>query len=241
MPSYTVSFLQRFWEGVLDIVYPPFCLICGTPNQEYLCTECTERIIFIEYPFCRRCGGPRVRPAAAYCECTDREYWFEQARSVGVYEGVLRDAIHALKYDLRKVMADPLARLMIRAFPNLYAGLQPDLVIPIPIHSTRLLERGFNQSSELGKRLAQELRIPFNDKLLVKHTNTPDQIGLPEQQRALNVRGAFAVTRTKDVLGNKILLVDDVFTTGATANEAARTLRQAGASSVYIYTVARSI
>ncbi len=234
-------FFEQFWEGLLDIVYPPFCLVCGKPGDQYLCTECANRIEIIEYPYCSRCGIPRTDSQGSHCECSGRNYHFVQARCVGIYDGVLRDAIHAFKYDLQTAMTEPLAQLMVREFPRLYPGLKPDLVVPVPIHRDRFLERGFNQSGELALRIAAALRFPFDERLMKKEKKTLDQVGLPESQRSLNLQGAFVVTHTRDVWGKKVLLIDDVFTTGATANEVAKALRWAGAASVYVYALARSV
>jgi len=234
-------FISDFCTGVLDLVYPPHCLVCKEPGNVYLCKACLEQVPLIEPPYCRICGTSCGPDEYTCADCRDREYEFECARCAGVYDGVLRQAIHALKYDFHLVMADPLANLMVRAFPNTYLARQVDVVVPVPIHHSRLLDRGFNQSEELARRFCEAVRLPLETRVLVKRRKTRPQVDLPQDQRAVNVEGAFAVARPERVAGKRVLVIDDVFTTGATLSEAAKTLRAAGAASVCAYALARSI
>lgn len=229
---------REFCCGVLDLVYPPHCLVCAGDGSDYLCAECAEKIIFVEAPYCRKCGLPCE---SFYCGlCREREFVFECACSAGLFEGVLREAIHALKYDLRIAMAEPLGELMARSFPDTRLGAKVDLVIPVPIHHKRMVERGFNQSAELARIFCKRVSLPLQSGVLYKSRETRHQVDLPHDLRAINVAGAFSVRRADAITGRKVLLIDDVFTTGSTLNEAARTLRSAGAGAVYGYTLARS-
>lgn len=227
------------WSGLLDLVYPPFCLICKRADESYLCPECIEKIDVIELPYCRKCGIP-CDPNRNLCgNCQEREYQFDSARSVGVFEDVLREAIHALKYGNHAMMAEPLGELMARHYPKTYLEHSVDFAIPIPIHRSRLVERGFNQSLELARVFCRQVSLPLDTGVLVKNRKTLDQIDLPEERRFENMEGCFTVRNPEAVSGRRILLVDDVLTTGATINEAARTLRAAGAREVHGYTLAR--
>ena len=237
----SLRFVSDFCSGVLDLVYPPFCLVCKERGDHYLCPECAKQIVTIGSPCCRKCGMPGDPGAYLCTDCQVRQYEFEQARSVGVYEDPLRKAIHALKYNFHLVMADPLADLMVKAFPDTFLGRHTDVVIPIPIHHSRLLDRGFNQSEELALRFCKRVSIPLERKALIKRKKTRPQVDLPTDMRAANVEGAFEVTDANRVAGKRVLLVDDVLTTGSTVNEAAKALRAAGAMSVCAYTLARSI
>jgi len=236
----TASGIARaFCSGALDLVYPPHCLVCGEPGCDYLCAACTEEITCVEAPYCRKCGIPCE---SFYCEaCLDREFAFERACSAGLFEGVLREAIHALKYDLRIVMAQPLAELMARSFPDTRLGAKVDLVIAVPIHRKRMMERGFNQSAELSRIFCKRVSLPLESGVLYKSRETRHQVDLPHDLRAINVAGAFSVRKAENIMGRKVLLIDDVFTTGSTLNEVAKTLRSAGAGAVYAYTLARSM
>lgn len=226
-------------SGLLDLVYPPFCLVCGVAGQEYLCAKCIEKIDIIGPERCSVCGTPTERYTCSDCEV--REYAFESALSAGVYEGVLTQAIHALKYDKRVVLADPLAELMIRCFANTRLRGRVDLVVPVPVHRSRMVERGFNQAEELAARFARRVGLPMATKALVKVRKTPHQADLPQDLRYANVKGVFAVKRPGDIAGRRVLLIDDVFTTGSTLDESARALLDADAASVWAYTLARSI
>jgi ComF family protein len=237
----SLQFASDFCNGVLDLVYPPFCLVCKEPGDLYLCEDCRQEIVLIEPPYCRTCGAPCGPDEYLCADCREREYEFECARSAGIYDGALRQAIHALKYDFHAVMADPLAELMVRAFPNTYLARRVDVAVPIPIHHSRLLDRGFNQSEELARRFCKGVRLRLEPNALVKRRKTRHQVDLPQDERATNLEGAFAVAAPERIAGRRVLVIDDVFTTGATLNEAARVLRAAGAASVCAYTLARSI
>lgn len=236
-----IQIARDICSGLLDLIYPPHCLVCGRDGDDYLCAECIEKIDTIEAPYCRKCGIPGG-PEDFYClDCRIREYEFEQACSAGTYDGVLRQAIHALKYDLHLVMAAPLADVMARCFYRTYFARRVDLVIPVPIHRSRMVDRGFNQSAELARRFCAGVGLPIEANILVKRRRTKHQVDLPQDQRAVNVEGVFAIRDRAKVAGKRILLVDDVFTTGSTINEAAKTLRAAGASEILAYTLARSL
>lgn len=235
----SVRIARDAWAGLLDLVYPPHCLVCGAADDGYLCAACIEKIDFIEPPFCPRCGLPG--DPGRCLDCGDREFAFEFARSVGAFDGVLRKAIHALKYGPHIAMADPLAGLMARSFADTRLAGKFDLVTAVPIHGSRVSERGFNQADELARRLCARLGLVYAPDVLVKPRPSRRQVELPHDLRTANIRGAFAAPRPAAVTGERVLLVDDVFTTGSTLDEAAKTLLAAGCAEVYAYTVARSV
>ena len=230
-----------FVSGVLDLVYPPYCLTCGKAGEDYFCPECEEKIDVIPPPVCQKCGTPSE---SFHCpDCRDREFAFafEFARGAATFDGVLREAIHALKYQSRVVMAEPLGAIMSRCFPTTHIAGKVDLAIPIPIHKSRLVERGFNQATELARVLCKRTGLPLDASVLYKRRNTRPQAYLPFEERLINLEGAFAVRHPERIQGQRILLIDDVMTTGCTLHEAARTLREAGSGQVIAYTLARAI
>ncbi len=230
---------QRAWAGMLDLVYPPFCLVCGAADDHYLCANCVEQICFIQPPYCPKCGFP---DESGRCpDCAERDFAFTSARSVGTFDGVLRKAIHALKFGSRIAIADPLADLMALSFPDTRLSGRFDAVVSIPIHRSRMIQRGFNQADELSRRFCDILGLVYEPGVLAKPAETPHQVELPRELRALNLRGAFEVIRPDAVSGRRLLLVDDVFTTGSTLHEAAQTLLASGCAAVYAYTLARSV
>lgn len=155
---------------------------------------------------------------------------------VGAYEGRLRELIHLFKYEPMERLGKPLGDFLRHGFPS---EIQLDCLVPMPIHRRRLSERGFNQSAILASRLSKFSLLPV-ENVLIRHKDTPPMAGLTGKQRRANVAGAFQVPDAKRVLGKRILLIDDVLTTGASANACALTLKRAGASSVAILALARA-
>jgi ComF family protein len=171
--------------------------------------------------------------------CMEGTRGFDAAYSFGAYEGRLRDLIHLLKYARMRSLDKPLGRLLLRAVPR---EEQFDLIIPVPMHWTRKWSRGFNQAESLAGVLSRSMGLPMSSRVLTRGRRTPSQAGLTHVQRRENMAGVFRVAgeaRTTRVKGRRILLVDDVFTTGATAGACAKALKRAGARSVVLLTLAR--
>ena len=236
-------------DTILHWVFPVDCAACGRPAADrrlpFFCRACWESITPIEGPLCPRCGQPFDSPLAlAYspahrCRaCREKPPRFDLALSPYRYDGVLEQAIRLFKFRRRDTLAAPLADLMLA-----WADRLPpvDLVMPVPLHPVRLRAREFNQSLLLADRIARRLGRPLSFESLVRVRQTRPQTELDRAGRARNVRRAFAV-RDPDGLDNRrVLLVDDVLTTGATVNDCARALRRAGAASVSVLTLARRL
>ena len=238
-PHRLISLARDCWAGLLDLIYPPCCLVCNVDSDDYLCAKCLESIEIITQPVCRRCGLPTEDYTCL--ECKERDWFFAMARSAAAYDGALRDALHIFKYTPQPALADPLAQLMVRCLRDTRMMGRFDLVVPIPIHSSRMLERGFNQAEELARRFCGCINAPMNAKVLYKQKKTKHQANLPREQRLINLNGTFVVRNADTIKGKRILLVDDVMTTGSTLNEASRVLISAGAREVFAYTLARSL
>lgn len=240
--------LQRWVNAALSFAYPEFCQTCGnaraTPEDCFVCPSCRDNIKFLQPPFCERCGLPyqgAITTSFVCSNCADSELHFSSARSAVIAKGVLLDIIHRFKYQ-RALWFEPLlAGLLIdQARADLHRA-RWDVIVPIPLHPTRQREREFNQAERLGRRLSAACKIPLNNRLVCRAVPTRTQTLLSREERRTNVRRAFAM-RAKDRLkGQRIVLVDDVFTTGATSSACARILRDAGASEVCVWTVARGI
>jgi ComF family protein len=215
------------------------------PITSGLCSICGERLIS---PFAFSDEGDPSGSGEARCGlCRRLEPPYVKATAYGSYESGLRELIHLLKYNQVRPAANVLGRMLVEAVEDLLPlfGETELLVVPVPLHSTKLRQRGFNQS-ELITRAALKMkpsagRFQLSPGLLERRRETKSQIGLSRHQRRENIRGAFVVTRPREMAGREVLLVDDVFTTGTTVSECARILRRAGASRVYVATVARTL
>ena len=163
------------------------------------------------------------------------------ARAVGYYEGPLREAIHRWKYEEKNYLSLFFGEKLAEGFCRYWDPQSFDLIIPVPLHSKRLREQGFNQALLLVKELSRRTRIPYSKRLLQKRILTPPQVNLSGGEREKGVRGSFHIQRDEEIEGKSILLVDDVYTTGATVNECSKVLLKAGAERVDVLTIAHAI
>mgnify|MGYP000999516454 CR=1 FL=1 len=213
-------------------------------SADIFCPECRRLIKFINDSLCPVCGRPFFDSAAPdhICgDCLKRQPHFKIARSMASFETIIMEAVHQFKYGHKLAVGEALGTLMANfSFPRFdYQGY--DLVLPVPLHISKLRDRGFNQSLLLARQLANKWMIPLDFSLLKRQKSTLSQTGLNKKEREENIRGAFAVSEKKKATGKKIILVDDVYTTGATLNECAKTLRKAGAGEVAVLTLARVV
>jgi ComF family protein len=224
---------------LLRLALPPRCLLCGAPgtNHRDLCAGCVADIA-LNTPCCPRCALPLQTPAPTCGECLQREPPFAAAWVPFRYEHPL-DLLEA-RFKFRRDLAAGrvMAELMLER-ASVDAPSLPALLIPVPLHRTRLRERGYNQALELARPLARALGVPLRHDLLMRPEATPPQTGLDAKARRRNLRGAFAVAAGADLPAH-VVLFDDVMTTGATLREAAKVLLQAGAQRVDVWALARA-
>ena len=221
-------------DGLLDLVYPPKCLVCQTFNPLYICASCYSQIERVQQIYCERCGHPMRRRRC--WNCWGRIRSFTTARAAGTYTGVLRQAIHEFKYLGRRVLADPLAHLL-HLYLTTHADFpwgRADCVVPVPIHPTRYRVRGYNQSELLAERLCEMTGLPLYRDAVIRRRYTRPQVELSGDERRDNVRAAFRVTTPRDLKGKTVLLVDDVATTCSTIHECSLAILEAGAYKVYV-------
>ncbi len=238
-----------FWRAggaALDAAYPPQCLVCRdvTAEPASLCPQCWRGMPFISRPYCERLGTPfavdlggsLLSPAAI----ADPPV-FQRARAVARYDGAARDLVHKLKYSDQQDLAVGMGRMMAQAAGGLAA--EADVVIPVPLHWTRLWQRRFNQANALAIIVSRHAGLPLESQWLRRRKRTRRQVGLSREERRENLQGAFVVPDHAKPLvrGRRVLLVDDVLTTGASANAAARVLLRAGAANVDVVTFARVV
>ncbi len=240
--------VKSWLDAGLGLVYPEVCQICGaaraTPAEGYVCGECWASVRFIQEPFCQRCGRPYEGDITTRFECgkcREMEWEFKSARSAVVARDPVLEVIHRYKYQ-RALWFEPfLADLLIRAAAPVLGEQKPDMIVPVPLHPTKQREREFNQAERLARRLGAATGLAVNKRLLRRVLPTQTQTQLTRQERLANVRNAFAMRDGQRLNGERILLLDDVFTTGATTGACARVLAAAGAGEVWVWTVARGV
>lgn len=237
---------RQGWQLALDLVFPPHCPVCGIEvgGAGALCAACWDGIDFIEPPGCEACGLPFEFDlgAGALCGvCARRPPRFERARAALVYNRHSRKLIIDFKHGDRTDRAPVYGRWLARAGRELIDDA--DIIAPVPLHPTRLFSRRYNQAALLAHALARECGKTVVPDLLIRRRRTPSQGRLGAAERRRNVRGAFEINRAwKTRLGDKrVLLIDDVMTTGATVGASAEALKLAGAGAVDVLTLARVV
>ena len=259
------AWVSRAAESLFSVLFPSDCRICGDPllniSRLPVCPGCLAGVHPVRGKVCSVCGE-RVLSSYAQsdveglmrcpvCRRIDRP--FGRAAAYGSYDGGLRELIHLLKYNGVRPAAKVLGRMLAEVWATLEPCFEPAglfdrnriAVIPVPLYRTKRRQRGFNQAELIAqaalKYYPARERLQLVPDLLLRTRDTPSQIGLTSHQRRENLRGAFTVARASEVIGREVLLVDDVYTTGTTATECSRVLRRAGASRVWVATVARTL
>jgi ComF family protein len=234
-PSFQV---QRLFDRLLDLVFPPRCASCQQTGT-WLCDACREQITPIRPPICSRCGRPLTRPVSdvvSLClACRHAPPTLDGIRSVAFFEGPLRLAIHRFKYRNGQPLAEPLGQLLADYLNQNH--LPADVIVPVPLHPNRLHERGYNQSALLARHLGRVTGLLVVEGCLRRVKATAPQIDLTAAQRRENVAGAFDCIDDR-LAGRHVLLIDDVYTTGATLEACAAAVRAHGARSVWALTLA---
>ena len=254
---------RQMLTGLADAIFPHRCLACGRlfnhaaherrgevlesdPGSAlagHLCVRCRGRWTTVTSPLCVRCGrvfASREGPDHWCGRCLERPGAYARARAVGIYDGSLRTAIHALKYQGRTRLAGPLGRLLGAAYRRHWRPGEIDVIAPVPLHRGRLRQRGFNQAWLLIHLWDLPAETVIVRDLLVRSRATAPQTGLDRRQRRTNIKNAFGVRRRGESAGQRVLLVDDVLTTGATAEACAAVLLNDGAQQVDVLTLARA-
>jgi len=240
--------LRRWLDTGLGFFYPEICRLCeserATPRDGYVGGRCWSQVRFIKPPFCARCGLPFAGDLTTPFDCAncrELDLHFSSARSAVVARGVVLEAIHRFKYRRQLWFENFLAGLFLREAVPALRGEGWNLIVPVPLHSLKEREREFNQAGRLAAHLAAALNLPLDPRRLRRVAPTATQTLLTRQQRAANMRGAFALRPGRRLDGERVILVDDVFTTGATTSACARVLLTAGAGDVCVWTVARGV
>jgi ComF family protein len=244
VPSQTA--LSRAAAAALNALLPPRCLRCGclVDAPGTLCADCWAGLDFLAPPYCAVCGFPfefEAQEGALCTACAARPPAFGRARAVFRYDETSRRLILTFKHGDRTDAAPAFARWLLRAGAEVLA--EADLLVPVPLHWTRLFQRRYNQAALLAKSVGLATGLPVAPTVLMRRRRTPSQGGLNASARRRNVRGAFALrpAGAPRLKGRNVVLIDDVLTTGATVGECARVLRGAGANAVDVLTLARVV
>ncbi len=229
------------FQAILDMIYPVRCPICEkivTPKGERICTSCKEKLNYIREPRCFRCSKPIEQEEQEYCsDCQRGPHHFDQGYAVWVYDEAMKHSVAGYKYRGKKEYAKFYTEEILRGYGNWVSKLAPDALVPVPIHRSKYSERGYNQADILARGIGKELEIPVLSDLLIRNRKTLPQKMLSDKERFRNLKAAFAMNK-KRVSSipkqlSRVLLVDDIYTTGSTIEACAQVLKSHGIKEVY--------
>lgn len=241
--------LKTWLDAAGGFIYPETCQLClnerAGPDEGYVGTQCrlqTGGVKYLEPPWCDCCGLPyhgAITSEFVCANCDGLQLAFDHARAAVVASDLILDVIHRYKYRQALWFEPFLSGLLLQKATPTLSSEEWDMIVPVPLHPLKQRERGFNQAARLGRRLSKAAGIPLNARIVRRVEPTNTQTMLSRTERTRNVAGAFAVAPQTRLDGLRIVLVDDVLTTGATASDCARATREAGAARVLVWTVAR--
>lgn len=209
---------KEAFEKLTDIIYPRVCPFCDTivNSHEDICSECKKRLVYIKEPRCRKCSKQLNDYEQEYCyDCQRTNHKFEYGFALYQNDDMVKKSIYRFKYANQRYFAKVYAKEIIRIYKDEIYNINPDALIPIPLHKSKLKKRGFNQAYEIAKEIGKELDIPVYDRLVIRKKKTKQQKYLDYKQRKNNVKNAFIIKKN-DVKLKKVIIVDDIYTTGFT-------------------------
>ncbi len=230
---------KNFRKITLELLYPNTCVLCGELSYYGVCDNCKTHNPLIHEPRCMRCGKPINSEEKEYCnDCANGNKSFEQGRSLWLHSGNVKQSIYRFKYKNKRIYTKTYAYLFVREFGVWIEQWKPDCIIPIPIHSKRRRERGYNQAEILASAIREELgnSIPVMTGVIYRKRVTIHQKKLDNHQRRKNIKGAFGMRNSRG-LPRKVLVIDDIYTTGATLQEVSKLLQEHGVREVRFLTI----
>lgn len=229
--------IEQIKEKMMDFLYPRTCPVCGEvvgEKEEKVCTECKEKLVYIKNPSCSKCGKPLQNFREQYCrDCKRHAHYFDRGKAVWVYNKELRESIYRFKYDNKREYADFYIEEIVKRHGGWIKSLGVEVIIPVPLHKKKQKSRGFNQAEVLARGIGKALNIPVETKLICRQKNTVAQKELNSKERQKNLKNAFKIVQN-DVQLRKVLLVDDIYTTGSTIDAMATVLKSGGVKEVYM-------
>lgn len=231
-------------KDLLDILYSnnTTCICCGEDifdDAHGICEHCLKTLPYLKGRVCLHCSEPLISDGD-YCKaCKGKHFMFNRAIAPFCYQDRIVSLVHGLKYQNKKFVASPLAYFMAETYKN--HNFNCDIIIPVPLCEKRFKQRGYNQTELIGRELSKCINVSLECKSLIRVKETPSQTKLTRQQRKDNMIDAFKVVNKKNIKNKVILLIDDVYTTGATINECSKVLNKAGAKKIYALTLAHTV
>lgn len=225
---------------LVELLFPRRCPVCDKPVDKmgnYICKKCQEHIRYVQSPYCLKCGKELKTSTEEYCEdCKNAAHIFDRGRAVYEYESI-KEAVYRFKYAGRREFAEFFGKQTADILGKEIKGWKPDVIVPVPLHKEREKKRGYNQAALLAKEVSKCLDIPVNDKIIYRSRATVPQKELNGKERQNNLKNAFKIGQN-DVKLKTIIVVDDIYTTGATMDEMAQCLKSAGAEKIYCISLA---
>lgn len=238
MIHYTTNHLK---ERMLEILFPSRCPICDSilplshieEKSERICKRCKKSVFYIKEPMCKTCGRMISIETKELCsDCEEKKHLFDQGKATFLYQGEIKKSLYRFKYGNRKEYACFYGEQMAKQYESWILQINPDALIPIPLHKKRFQKRGYNQAYEVAKIIGERLNIVVDNEIMQRKKDTVAQKQLSMQERKKNLNNAFFITQN-NVKYNCIILIDDIYTTGSTIDEATSVLRRAGVKNIY--------
>ena len=223
-------------KRILEWLYPSVCVFCGKICKEGICTECRKKVRAIGEPRCKKCGKPIRQEEKEFCyDCEREELCYEQGRSLWLHKMPVSSSIYAFKYKNRRVYGEVYGKEMAKTFGKLIRLWEIDVIVPVPLHKKKRKKRGYNQAEILAEEIGLHIGIPVDTALVRRKINTVPQKEFTRKERKKNLENAFETTGK--LCGKRVLIVDDIYTTGSTIHSISVLLKNAGAEKTYFLTI----
>ena len=235
--------MVRHFHTLLSFLYPLRCPICENipPRGQIICPSCFTSISFVEQPYCYSCGKPLSSNEQEFCfDCLKNPKSFTRGFSLALYNSITKSSLSSIKYNNRRQHLHFYVQETISRYGSLFQSLRLDAILPVPIHPKRMKKRGFNQASLFAVKLGKQLKIPVYDSILIRTLNTLPQKTLSPEKRLENLKKAFSLhpeIQNEKLPLKRVLLIDDIYTTGATMEALTVILKQAGVTEVYVFSI----
>ncbi len=236
-----MGLIRRFWYYCLELVYPNICVLCEETlafgSHELVCPSCAQKHPLLKEDLCSKCGKPLQDLKKDRClDCRKRVHFYDEGGALWVYEDEVKEAIYQYKYKNKRERGILFAKALVRYY-NECKGWDIDLIVPVPLHRKNHRHRGFNQSELIAETMGRELDVKVMSKALKRVVQTESQKQLSDKDRILNMRDVFE-SDEEGIKGKAILIIDDVYTTGATIDACSKALVDQGASNIYYMSIA---